>query len=668
MSTTDGYTKTTNNTYNNDFTNWVLGQLTFSKVIATNGQGSEYRESSFTYDPTTGRLLTEVIEPNRSSFTLTTAYGYDSFGNRTSKTLSGPGIVSRTESQTFTANGQFPLTKTNALGHSESYVYDPKYGTVTSQTGPNNLTATWSYDGFGRKVVEIRPDGTSTTTNYKCWNGAEPVPPATCPAGQGYATETLASGSGAVWAYFDILGRPVRSARISYDGIWVYTDAAYDNLGRQISASQPDFNNPPAHHTTYTHDALGRVLTATAPGNRVTSTAYNGLTTTVTNPKNQTLTTVKNSQGAVVNATDVGGTTTYVYDPFGNIKSVTAVDGVVTSMTYDIRGRKTAMSDPDMGAWSYAYNVLGELTSQTDAKNQTITMAYDKLGRMTSRVLPNGEGTSTWTYDTATKGIGKLASVSNPNATETYTYDSLSRPSTQTTSVSGITYTVTTTYDALSRVNTVTYPETGFRLKHVYDANQFGFLKEVKNDATGASYWKINAGGVDALNRIINETYGNGLISQRQYAAGAGDLNFIKTGTTGNPTSVQNQTYGFDELGNVTARGWWDGTAQRSETFGYDNLNRLTSVTGPASKTYAYAPNGNLTSKTSVGTYTYPTNGIRPHAVSSIAGTINTSFTYDANGNMLTGNSRTLTYTASTRSRPAVKASITDHLYLRYQF
>ncbi len=151
---------------------------------------------------------------------------------------------------------------------------------------------------------------------------------------------------------------------------------------------------------------------------------------------------------------------------------------------------------------------------------------------------------------------------------------------------------------------------------------------------------------MDALNRIINETYGNGLISQRQYAAGTGDLNFIQTGTTASPTAVQNETYGFDELGNVTARSWWDGASIQTETFGYDPLNRLTTVTGPANKTYAYAPNGNLTAKTDVGTYAYPTNGTRPHAVSSIAATVNTGFTYDPNGNLTTGNGRTLTYTS----------------------
>jgi YD repeat-containing protein len=36
-------------------------------------------------------------------------------------------------------------------------------------------------------------------------------------------------------------------------------------------------------------------------------------------------------------------------------------------------------------------------------------MVYDKLGRMTQRT--EAEGTSTWTYDTKSKGIGKPAVV-----------------------------------------------------------------------------------------------------------------------------------------------------------------------------------------------------------------------------------------------------------------
>ncbi len=36
----------------------------------------------------------------------------------------------------------------------------------------------------------------------------------------------------------------------------------------------------------------------------------------------------------------------------------------------------------------------------------------------------------------------------------------------------------------------------------------------------------------------------------------------------------------------------------------------------------------------------------RPHAVSSIAGTVNGSFAYDANGSLTSGLNRTLTYTS----------------------
>jgi len=657
----DGHRKTTTNTYNNDTVNWNLSQLIISQVIAeAPAQTSQTRTSSFTYD-TLGRVESEVIEPNNAALKLTTTYGYDSFGNRTSKTVSGADILTRTESQVYDTRGQFPVNKTNALGHTESYVHDARFGTVASQTGPNGLTTTWSYDGFGRKIGETRADGTTTTINYKCSEGAPP-----CATLTGYATQLLASGAGESWVFFDIFGRETRTARIGFDGIWSFTDTNYDNLGRKIAVSLPDFSQNPAHYTTYIYDILGRVKTATAPVNRVTTTNYNGLTTTVTNPKGQTLTTVKNSQGKVIQATDAGGTTSYLHDPQGNLIRVTDVSGNIVAMTYDIRGRKIAMNDPDMGAWTYAYNVLGELTSQTDAKGQTIAMAYDKLGRMTSRVLPNSEGTSAWTYDTAFKGIGKLASVSNPNAIETYAYDNLGRLSTVDTSIGGAIYTFTTTYDAVGRVNTLTYPETGFSLRHVYDSNQFGFLKELVNANTGASYWKINPGGVDASNRIVNETFGNGMTGLRQYDPATGNLISIKTGTAANAGSVQNLGYSFDAVGNLLTR--TDSIQGYTETFAYDEdglgLNRLTSVSGPTPKTFQYAPNGNLIYKSDVGNYTYPTNGVRPHAVSSVAGTVNATYTYDLNGNMLSGDGRTITYTSFNKPKTIARSgSISTFTY-----
>jgi RHS repeat-associated protein len=98
----------------------------------------------------------------------------------------------------------------------------------------------------------------------------------------------------------------------------------------------------------------------------------------------------------------------------------------------------------------------------------------------------------------------------------------------------------------------------------------------------------------------------------------------------------------------------------------HDGLNRLTSseIFGSPAKTVTYNAIGNIVTKSDVGTYTYPTTGsARPHAVASIAGSLTTSFTYDANGNMLTGNARTLTWTSfnmpATIARGASTAAFT---------
>src|SRR5262245_13302457 len=47
---------------------------------------SETRTSSFEYDPVTGLVTKEVIEPGDSDLCLVTGYGYDGFGNKTAVT------------------------------------------------------------------------------------------------------------------------------------------------------------------------------------------------------------------------------------------------------------------------------------------------------------------------------------------------------------------------------------------------------------------------------------------------------------------------------------------------------------------------------------------------------------------------------------------------------
>ena len=82
----------------------------------------------------------------------------------------------------------------------------------------------------------------------------------------------------------------------------------------------------------------------------------------------------------------------------------------------------------------------------------------------------------------------------------------------------------------------------------------------------------------------------------------------------------------WDAGGNLTQRE--DVIAAQTEAFGYDFLDRLTSVSGPYSESYAYNQIGNITSKNGTA-YTY---GARPHAVTAVGAA---NYAYDNNGNMV---------------------------------
>ena len=79
------------------------------------------------------------------------------------------------------------------------------------------------------------------------------------------------------------------------------------------------------------------------------------------------------------------------------------------------------------GGWHTAYDVLNEIVSQTDAKSQTTTVDLRSAGAADERVEP--DLTSTWAYDTAAHGMGRLASATtSAGYSRTHDYDSLGRP------------------------------------------------------------------------------------------------------------------------------------------------------------------------------------------------------------------------------------------------
>ncbi len=654
-------------------------------VLALAAPPAGARSSSFAYQANTGLLIEEVIEPN-SSLQLKTDYTLDAFGNRIAATTSGADIASRTSTATYDAKGQFVTTDSNALNQTESFQFDARFGLPTSHTNPNNLTTSATYDSLGRKTQERRPDGTSTRWTYTlCTGNAEPTGPggaASCPQTTFVTSSNQSVIDPAIYfvqitplgpdgqtpngptvtSYRDGRDLEVASDTQGFGGSLVRVLTVYDDQGRVAQTSRPFFvtGGTPVF-TTLAYDQLSRVVTQTLPDGSTVQTAYNGLSVTVTNKLSQTRTAVSNSFGQVVSVTDaLSQTMTYKYDVFGDLLTAKDAVGNVTTLTYDTRGRKVSANDPDLGLWQWSYDTLDEVVSQTDAKGQAVTFQYDLLSRLTHRVEP--DMVCNWTYDTAAHGIGQLATVtisSGPSSgyQRSYSYDGLSRPSQVTLTVNGTSYTGTTAYDGNGRVSGLTYPS-GFAVAYAYTA--LGYQSQLSNAATGQVYWTANAR--DASLNLTQQTAGNGVITNQSFDPLTNRLTAIASAPAGSTGTVTNFSYGYDVLGNLLSRS--DANDSLTESFTYDALNRVltATVTNGTAKTFTYDPTGNLTAKSDVGNYLYPTPASpRPHAVQSISGGPlgTTSFSYDANGNQLTGAGRTLGYASFNKPSSIVQGSTT---------
>jgi RHS repeat-associated protein len=412
---------------------------------------------------------------------LTTHYGYDPIGDRTSST-DPVGVVTRYD---FDRSGNVNASTNNYTGGVSTASQD-----VTSKFAYDDLgelTATcpalavqghacdpvtaasyawkYGYDAAGHQVSQTPPTNTSSLSTL--------VSEYDTASGGARMTRTCDVSSGTVCS-----GAPVLR----------YTDVAYDNVGRTLSTTtstgDPNGSNAPKFRYVNGYDA---------DGERTSLDEY-----------------------------DNGSPTrsdwfTFGFDAVGHQTSVAEQGATATTATYNPDDSVSTRTDAAVGATpsTFTYDARGELTQATSPVfSGTATYGWRLDGLIDTRTWPTNGASGTFSYDNAKRPIGLSLTVGGPTtlATSGRTYNRTGSVASETQTMSSVagpagSGTQTFSYDGLGRVTGSTL---GAETRgYTYDADS-NRLTETKNGSTSTF-------GFDSTDQLKTLAIGGGPASNFAY-------------------------------------------------------------------------------------------------------------------------------------------------------
>ncbi len=296
---------------------------------------------------------------------------------------------------------------------------------------------------------------------------------------------------------------------------------------------------------------------------------------------------------------------------FGNLATVTDAMGNATKYEYDLAGRKTKETRP-MGQYAvFTYDAAGNLKTKTDAKGQTTTYNYDKLNRLINVVYADGK-TEGFTYDERGALVGYTGDVAGA-----MTYDALGRKTGETVNFGAFTKGYSYSYDALGNKASFTGP--------AGTAYSYGYTK--LHQPASISWQGGSIAYQYQWNRLMKQALPNGVGTDDTYNPD-GWLTEINSKRSDGST-VMDYQYGFDNVGNITARN----TEGGAYSYNYDDLYRLTGATPPSlpAESFSYDKVGNRLTSADAQNWNYNPNN-------ALVGYGGVNFAYDANGNTTSKN------------------------------
>jgi len=589
------------------------------KIISSmtrQGEPAYVRQIDYTYDPITGRLLSEINDSGMPK-ELTKSYVYNpTYGFLEKTILSSSGLPTKTSEYFYDDKFRFIIKAKNPLNQESEASYDPKWGKPLWTKTIGGLFTHYDYDGFGRDKKIIPPDGIQTNISYN-WipvgsiNGTDPIDV----SGSLYEIIKQRNGSPLSKVYFDSFNRVTRSQVQGFSGM-VYSAKTYNTKGL-VNAECQGYELPGSPGkspiiSTFEYDSYNRLTDMNSSDGNVsllTTSEYEynsgNLELTTTTPDNNTFFKIIDPTGQTILSHDDGGDLTYNYFSNRQLKNV-SLDGVeITKFEYDIYGRQIELDEKNSGITTYQYNAYGELIFQNDQNGNDFNFTYNELGLPLTRT--GMVESITYNYVTSGIGLNQPSSVVSTNGIAyNYEYDSFGRLIEMTEDIEGQDFVKSIEYDIFGNIIKKRFPG-NFEIE--MDYNSDGYHSSTRVSGTNQMIWQLDE--VNPMGQPLKYTLGNNVQTQNQYTNFGLPTTVNASGvfeiTTDFDPESQNLNYRVDHLKNNI-----------SEGFNYDPLNRLSvsqvSFNPPYSVTYAL--NGNISSKTDIGSYTY--DPVKLNAVSQV--------------------------------------------------
>jgi RHS repeat-associated protein len=559
-----------------------------------------------------------------------TTYTYNADASEITTTTPGPAGQSGYETTTYAYDGDGNLIQTTAP--------------PATNGGPNQVTVD-TYNSAGQMASETTGYGTSvaSTTTY-CYDPDGDQTAVVAPDGDVSGTAPCQTSS--PWTVSSS-SNPTQAA--------YQTTYSYDSGSEQVSTTTPATAAAPnGATTTSTYDPAGNMLTSTDPDGVTTTYTYTPTnlkaTVSYSGSSAHSVSYSYDADGSKTGMTDATGSSSYIYDPFGELTSANnganqttgygyTPDGQVASITYPLPSGATWATSSTA---SYGYDNADLLTSVTDFNGNKISIINTADGLPSSRSLGSSGDTIATSYD-PTDSPSSIALKNSSSTLQSFTYSDGPAVdiSSETDSPSPPTSPATYSYDAQGRVTSMT-PGTGSQLSYSFDAS--GNL--VSDAGASATY--------DHASELTSSTL-SGTNQNFTYSADGEELNVTAAGSTvasGTWNGARELSAYSDSAGDLTAA-TYDGNGLRasstsnpsggtatSQQYVWDTIPQTPVLLMDSIHAYIYAGSGTPAEQVnlSTGTITY----LVADLLGSVRGAVNASGTltgttsYDAWGNPLT--------------------------------